>query len=271
MPKSRYAEYVLVFVTIFIIPSFYFAEVYLILPALNERWSFWYTFHFVMSLFLIHNVAGNFGLGIQGPGNIRENFVPEPTTDWKFCSFCNRMAPPRSWHCTTCKYCVFKRDHHCHFFGCCVGYFNFRYFYMFVMHVFISMMYAMCVNLAFFVKFIGTDNFSWMSLFYFLFPFASLIVSLSGDNWHFLLIGVNFVLLMFTGILFIYHTLSLVKGKTAGESKHMGSNCYNLGLKANFTDSFGIKWYLVWLSPFLRSPMLGDGTSWRKNQVPKDD
>lgn len=263
--KANILEYSLVIIAWIIIPSFYIVEVYIILPALNEKWSFWYTFHFISSLFLLHNVAGNFALGLQGPGNIKGNVLPAPTQNWRFCSFCECFSPPRSWHCETCKTCILKRDHHCHFFGCCVGYFNFRYFYLFVMYVMLSTIYALCVNISFFIRFIDTSNINWFSVLNFLFPFASLILDMKIDNAYFLLLGINFVLLLFTGILFVYHGFSLFTGKTSGESKQTGMERYNLGIKANFTDAFGQRWYLSWISPFVRSPLPGDGASWPVN------
>lgn len=251
--------------TMIIIPGFYFIEVYLILPALNEKWSFWYIFHFVSSLFLLHNVAGNFTLGIQGPGNIKDNVLPSPTPNWRFCTVCECASPPRSWHCATCNTCILKRDHHCLFFGCCVGYFNFRYFYMFVMYVFISTVYAMCVNISYCMRFINLTQINWFSVFNFLFPFASLILDLKAENAYFLLLGVNFVLILFTGVLFVYHGFALFTGKTAGESKIVECERYNLGLKKNFAGAFGKRWNVAWISPFISSPLPGDGASWPTN------
>ena len=65
--------------------------------------------------------------------------------DWHYCAACEAVAPPRAWHCSTCRQveysalihrmlskivcfqCILKREHHCMFAGYCVGHFNHRY------------------------------------------------------------------------------------------------------------------------------------------------
>ncbi|OLN85100.1 Palmitoyltransferase SWF1 [Colletotrichum chlorophyti] len=46
----------------------------------------------------------------------------------QMCSTCNFLKPPRSKHCSICKRCVAKLDHHCIFINGCVGYKNQHYF-----------------------------------------------------------------------------------------------------------------------------------------------
>ncbi|KAI1387207.1 zf-DHHC-domain-containing protein [Hypoxylon trugodes] len=44
------------------------------------------------------------------------------------CRTCGLLKPPRSKHCSVCKRCVHRMDHHCVFINNCVGYGNQHYF-----------------------------------------------------------------------------------------------------------------------------------------------
>jgi hypothetical protein len=46
----------------------------------------------------------------------------------KKCDLCHRMKFDRSSHCSTCKVCITRRDHHCPWITKCVGYSNTQYF-----------------------------------------------------------------------------------------------------------------------------------------------
>ena len=49
-----------------------------------------------------------------------------------FCKKCNNPRPLRSHHCSICKKCTLKMDHHCHWIANCVGYYNQKNFYQFL-------------------------------------------------------------------------------------------------------------------------------------------
>jgi hypothetical protein len=53
------------------------------------------------------------------------------------CGKCDRIRPPRTHHCSVCKSCVMKMDHHCPWIYNCVGEKNQKYFYLFLLHVFL--------------------------------------------------------------------------------------------------------------------------------------
>lgn len=53
--------------------------------------------------------------------------------DFKKCEFCgDKQKHARSSHCSTCKVCVLKRDHHCPWISKCVGYNNIQYFWCYL-------------------------------------------------------------------------------------------------------------------------------------------
>lgn len=50
------------------------------------------------------------------------------------CKKCNLEKPIRSHHCAICNYCVLEMDHHCPWTGNCIGKYNYKYFFLFVMY-----------------------------------------------------------------------------------------------------------------------------------------
>lgn len=74
---------------------------------------------------------GIYNMGKIGNGNSNE----ECGHDNGICHKCTSLKVPRSHHCKTCGTCVLKMDHHCSWIGKCVGYYNYRYYFMFMFYV----------------------------------------------------------------------------------------------------------------------------------------
>ncbi|CAH0746029.1 unnamed protein product [Diatraea saccharalis] len=51
------------------------------------------------------------------------------------CKKCITPKPPRTHHCSVCDRCILGMDHHCPWLNNCVGYFNARYFYLYMVYM----------------------------------------------------------------------------------------------------------------------------------------
>merc|ERR1719215_272910 len=56
------------------------------------------------------------------------------TGDRRHCKWCGKYKPDRCHHCRVCKTCILKMDHHCPWIFNCVGFYNYKFFFLLIMY-----------------------------------------------------------------------------------------------------------------------------------------
>lgn len=259
LPKTIKDALVTTFVVL-IIPIVYKFEMFTVLPYFYNTDSVWYTFHFVLGTFILANISSNFLAIVMCDTSIVGKILPSAMQKhWRFCSVCECVAPPRSWHCDICKTCILKRDHHCIFTSCCIGHHNLRYFLMFIMYLFISTVYASYYNIYFVWRFIEIN--SLLTILKIIFPLAMVFVELTIVQFYLFLCIIIAIAGIFTGVLLYYHTNLMLRGMITYENNHK-ITMYDCGYKNNVKEVLGERWYLVWICPFIKSELRSDGIHW---------
>ncbi|KAH6601842.1 hypothetical protein BASA61_001735 [Batrachochytrium salamandrivorans] len=154
------------------------------------------------------------------------------------CRKCEFPKPARAHHCTICKRCIMKMDHHCPWIHNCVGVFNYRYFYLFLVYITIGTGYFSIMSAGVAWKVFSGKTNATMGELEPLFVFAFLVAVVLSPIlacfvvWFSWLIGTGQ-----TSIEYIINQESGLKFDTNGESL---INDYDLGTLRNFEEFFNI-------------------------------
>lgn len=257
----RFLEHVLyIAVTSLVVPISYF-ETFVVLPTIMEHWSLALICHLGFTSFLTFNICGNIIYGMFTNTTIKGKTLEGFNKDeWTLCSVCKCLRPPRAWHCDTCEICVLKRDHHCRFIACCVGYFNHRYFMLLTFYVAISMCYIFYIN----CKYLSLV-FTWNTtlVLKLICPFGGLVLDYGSESVFVFFLVLNVLNGIANGFLFIYHFNNLLRGRLVPETRSCSKYfIHDKGWKLNVIEVFGSRWYLTWISPTINSVLPGNGIEW---------
>lgn len=237
----------------------YFLEV---LPHMWIKYGVLYTHCLTLfGLWVSFNILFNYiSTTLLGPGFVNEALTPgqaarilndpeaRPGQFYRFCNQCQSVKPMRSHHCAICKKCVLKMDHHCPWVNNCVGYRNYKHFYLFLLYLFTG------------------------STFFLLMTGAKTWVVMSGNHHERSILVVSVVLCTTAAIasfLFLAFTSFLVFTNRTSIELYAGfwnrtktkkiHTPYNLGVRNNLQAFFGL--HTTWWSWCLpdRRPPPGDG------------
>ncbi|CAD8210515.1 unnamed protein product [Paramecium octaurelia] len=125
--------------------------------------------------------------------------------DRNFCQECKIIQPFRTKHCTKCKKCIPKYDHHCFWVGGCIGELNHRTFWLFL--------FFQCL-----LCFDGLFQFNQQLGLYSIYEEEQSDNKYQYQYFVILLFGtISFGFGIFTGALFLYHTMLIITGQTTWE------------------------------------------------------
>ncbi|XP_065573949.1 palmitoyltransferase ZDHHC3-like [Artemia franciscana] len=155
------------------------------------------------------------------------------------CPKCSCIKPDRAHHCSVCKRCIRKMDHHCPWVNNCVGEDNQKYFVLFTLYIATMCIYSLILAGTSFFRCAKTD-FQQCSPFS---PAATIVLVL------FLLFeGVLFAI--FTMIMFASQIHAIWNDETGIEQlKREEAKWTRQRRWKNMSNVFG-RYSILWLSPF---------------------
>lgn len=93
----------------------------------------------VFGKYLLLNVSFNYFMAaFTHPGRPPDKLISNAVN---ICKKCMAPKPPRTHHCSVCNACILKFDHHCPWLNNCVGFYNHRYFFMYMVWTSIGILY----------------------------------------------------------------------------------------------------------------------------------
>jgi len=269
---------------------------FLIFPLICAPFSLQWTLYFCSGIWILFNIFWNYvcciftspGIpkevmeqaeieeqrGLRAPSSSSDDDGGAARKAHKWCSKCNAPKPERAHHCHVCKKCVLAMDHHCPWMANCVGYYNYRYFFLFLWYMWVGCLWSVMVSLG---------------------PFMATMHRGTSTPDHIVLsrrarssVTFTFVISVSVGIaismLLAWHVYLVLSAQTTIEfygnrsksrkMRHHGRvfiNKFDLGRTRNFQAIFGRgRFWFSWMLPSRRKPE-GDGITWRTVHSAYDD
>ncbi|XP_054450484.1 palmitoyltransferase ZDHHC3 isoform X1 [Pteronotus mesoamericanus] len=168
------------------------------------------------------------------------------------CPKCCSIKPDRAHHCSVCKRCIRKMDHHCPWVNNCVGENNQKYFVLFTMYIALISLHALIMVGFHFLHCFEED---WTKCSYFSPPTTVILLIL--------LCFEGLLFLIFTSVMFGTQVHSICTDETGIERlkrKHQPRE--HRGSWKTVKETFGGNFSLNWFNPFsgpCHPELLNDG------------
>ena len=169
----------------------------------------------------------------------------------RWCRKCIKVKPDRCHHCRVCQRCVLKMDHHCPWINNCVGYYNYKFFFLFITYALLILFWVSATSFVNFLRSvaspdvldIGSDSFMIVFCWFYTTLFG---VALGGFcTFHTYLLVQNFT------------TIELVEKKGSPARGKQYIHPWDRGAERNIKEALGDNKFL-WMIP-TRIGMRGNG------------
>uniref|UniRef100_H3BDY5 Palmitoyltransferase n=1 Tax=Latimeria chalumnae TaxID=7897 RepID=H3BDY5_LATCH len=222
--------------------------------------------HLCFMTFVLTNTIGNIIQFIKNSPTISGVFLSRDGVGqgWMYCYSCETHVPSRCFHCPDCNVCVLRRDHHCVFYGQCVGHRNYRYFLCALLYTWVALLYAMVLNMEVFLAIIQ-EGVTLRTVLMLIMPWLMFMTGqVSPSAFLFAFVADTCVVgFLFVSTVLALHAYLSSHGQTTREWL-ANNHQYDLGWQQNLQEALGERWYLVWIFPFITSPLPGDGVSFKR-------
>jgi len=168
----------------------------------------------------------------------------------RHCKWCGKYKPDRCHHCRVCKTCILKMDHHCPWIYNCVGFGNYKYFFLMLLYSVLDLhfiVWTMSESVQRCILEEISTPFMTMFVTFFAYTLAFFMAVLVTTFFGF------HIMLAFRGMTTIEYCEK--SSKRDGDGKAVES-AYNLGLCGNARPVLGAT-MLLWFLPCSRPA--GDG------------
>jgi len=148
-----------------------YAFLFYVVPQVCDGDVFTYSLHFIFGMYILINVLFNYmACAFTEPGypkvcnnpgqylgervaildgrkvtQFRHKVQLAPAVSYRWCRHCKCIKPPRAHHDSISGKCVLDMDHFCPWMSNCVGFYNYRYFMLFMIYLLIGCIYVLTV------------------------------------------------------------------------------------------------------------------------------
>jgi len=163
--------------------------------------------------------------------------------EMRYCQKCKCFKPERCHHCSDCNQCTLKMDHHCPWVNNCVGFKNYKYFYLLLLYAALLEIYCLVI-LVYCISRSAPHYGGW--------EYSSMVC-----------VGVVALFSLGTLGLLVFHTHLMISNQTTIEQlKGLPLALYSLGAYMNVQMALG-RSPLLWLFPCVWGVDVAfDGINW---------